>query len=86
MLIQRPSEQQAYMYYLRVALTNLVNNNNSTNETGTCFVFLSSLYNVFLANANAVRLNVLSAFCLLLKWIALLFLNLIQFSITILIR
>ncbi|XP_073246631.1 uncharacterized protein [Porites lutea] len=32
-LIQRPSEWQAYMYYLRVALTNLVNNNNSTNET-----------------------------------------------------
>lgn len=40
MLIKKPSLQEAYMCYLEVAFTNLLNNDNSTNEKGNFFVFL----------------------------------------------
>lgn len=36
MLIKKPSLQEAYMCYLEVALTNLLNNDNSTNEIESC--------------------------------------------------
>ena len=39
MLIKKPSLQEAYMCYLEVVFTNLLNNDNSTNEIGNFFCF-----------------------------------------------
>ena len=50
MLMQKPSLKQAYMYYLEVALTKLLSNNNSTNEIGKVFVFLLIAFGILFRN------------------------------------